>query len=148
MPSVQSLALQQYYGNPQNSFWWIMSRICGFDPNIDYSEKATAVGDAGFAIWDVLHDCERPGSADSNIVPGTERINDFARFFAEHNRVGLIAFNGAAAEKLFLRHCGELIQSSSDTRTVRLPSTSPAYAAMPKVDKLKNWQAVLEPQLR
>ena len=39
MPSVLSLATQQYYGNPRNAFWRIMGEIFCFDAEAPYAPR-------------------------------------------------------------------------------------------------------------
>jgi double-stranded uracil-DNA glycosylase len=38
MPSVASLAREQYYGHPQNAFWPIMGRLFGAGPDLPYDQ--------------------------------------------------------------------------------------------------------------
>ncbi len=148
MPSVISLREQQYYANPQNAFWWILSDILNFCLKLDYANRVAAVKRAGVAIWDVLLDCHRPGSADSAIVKASEQANDFYPLLKANPSVRLIAFNGTAAEAIFMRHCADALVDFPSIATARLPSTSPAYAAMPKTQKLAIWQKTIEPVLR
>ena len=78
MPSQISLKKQQYYANPRNSFWWIAGKIWNFSDSLNYSHRVLKVKAAGVAVWDVLSDCDRIGSLDSNIIRDSERVNDFA----------------------------------------------------------------------
>ena len=114
------------------------------DLSSDYELNVSAVTNAGFAIWDVLADCQRPGSLDSNIVRSSEKCNDFRQFLTNHPSIKLIAFNGKAAEQIFMRHCAELLSSNISDNTcvksVQLPSTSPAHARLNKHQKLALWQ--------
>ncbi len=148
MPSVISLRDQQYYANPQNAFWWILSELVDFCLQRDYADRIAAVKNAGVAIWDVLLDCHRPGSADSAIVQASEQANDFYPLLKANPSVRLIAFNGAAAEAIFMRHCANALVTFPAIATARLPSTSPAYAAMPKSQKLAIWRGTIEPVLK
>ena len=62
MPGVESLAQQQYYAHPRNSFWYIMARLFNFDMNADYSQKTAELIKNKIALWDVLNRCIRkPG---------------------------------------------------------------------------------------
>jgi hypoxanthine-DNA glycosylase len=142
MPSVKSLQHNEYYAHPQNSFWWIVSHVYGFATQLTYAERCEKLRDAGVALWDVLHDCERAGSADNKISRGSEVVNDFGRFSASFSNLRLIAFNGRAAETVFMRCCDEFLGQVNVT-TVCLPSTSPAYASMPREEKLERWKTLL-----
>ena len=143
MPSVQSLQRQQYYANPRNSFWWIMAQLFGFSDELSYAQKCNALIEAGVAVWDVLRDCDRPGSADSDIVRESEQPNDFINFFQRYPSLKLIGFNGRAAQAIFMRHCAEQLDSKHAPKMILLPSTSPAYAAMSREQKLDKWRELI-----
>jgi hypoxanthine-DNA glycosylase len=138
MPSVMSLAAQQYYGNPRNAFWRITGDIFGFDPSLEYEERTDALRGCGVAVWDVLRLCRRQGSLDSAIEPDSMVANDFEAFFDTCPAIDRVFFNGAAAEKNYLRLAG----ISRPLRYRRLPSTSPAQT-MPYADKLQAWREAL-----
>ena len=59
---IASLAAQQYYAHPRNTFWRIMGDVIGVDPRADYYARLGALRAAGVGLWDVLHICDRPGS--------------------------------------------------------------------------------------
>ena len=42
-PSVQSLAMRQYYANPRNAFWAITAALFGFDAAAPYEERLGAL---------------------------------------------------------------------------------------------------------
>jgi hypoxanthine-DNA glycosylase len=138
MPSVLSLAAQQYYGNPRNGFWRITGDIFGFDPDSDYRLRTAALRGCGVAVWDVLRLCRREGSLDSAIEPGSMVANDFEPFFTAHPAIDRVFFNGAAAEKNYMRLAG----IDRPLRYRRLPSTSPAQT-MRYEDKLAAWRSAL-----
>lgn len=95
------------------------------------------------AVWDVLARSIRPGSMDADIRLGGARANDFEGFFVAHPEIRMIAFNGRKAEQLFEKFVG--IQTMGESvRRVGLPSTSPAYAAMPFSGKLLAWRQALQ----
>jgi len=138
MPSVLSLAAQQYYGNPRNGFWRITGDIFGFDPDSDYRYRTAALRGCGVAVWDVLRLCRREGSLDSAIEPHSMVANDFEPFFATHPAIDRVFFNGAAAEKNYMR----LARVDRPLHYRRLPSTSPAQT-MRYEDKLAAWRSAL-----
>ena len=133
MPSAMSLAAQQYYGNPRNAFWRIMGEIFRFEAEAPYQERTAALRASGVAVWDVLGSCRRVGSLDSAVEPDSMVPNDFRALLDEHSAIERVMFNGAAAEKNFVRLVG------LDLRSVRLPSTSPAQT-MRYADKLAAWR--------
>ncbi|GAT11705.1 DNA-deoxyinosine glycosylase [Mycolicibacterium novocastrense] len=138
MPSVMSLAAQQYYGNPRNAFWHIMAEVFGFAADAPYEQRCAALTAGGFAVWDVLRSCRREGSLDSAVKPESMVPNDFQAFFDQHDGIERVLFNGAAAEKNFTR----LVAVSNDLHYRRLPSTSPAQT-MRFADKLAVWREAL-----
>ena len=81
MPSVMSLAAQQYYANPRNAFWRITGEIFGFDAGAPYEDRTAALRAHGVAVWDVLRACRRKGSLDSAVEPDSMVANDFGPLF-------------------------------------------------------------------
>src|SRR4051794_29459845 len=103
MPSVMSLAADEYYGNPRNAFWRITGEVFGFAADAPYADRVQALRGHGVAVWDVLRSCVRPGSLDSAVRRDTMVPNDFAGFFASHGGIERVLFNGAAAETNYRR---------------------------------------------
>ena len=144
MPSVASLARQQYYGHERNAFWPIMGRLLGAGPELPYDERQRVLGERGVAVWDVLGECYREGSLDTSIVPESETANDFSTFFQEHPQIRAIFFNGSKAEAAFRRHVLPTVaELGREFRYTRLPSTSPAHAGRTFRQKLAAWRAVV-----
>ncbi len=147
MPGQASLYHQEYYAHTRNSFWWIMSELYEFDFNIGYEARCSALKAAGVSVWDVLHDCARPGSLDSAIVRDSERVNDFELFFRSHTSINRLIFNGAAAHTIFKRHHKGLLErlakQNSNFKWACCPSTSPAHASVSKYDKLAAWRTAI-----
>lgn len=135
LPSQRSLRERQYYGHPQNAFWWIMSRLLNFDPSLDYSARTRLLTQHHIAVWDVIASCIRPGSMDADIDAASVRPNDFSVFFQKTPSLKAIAFNGKAAQGLFRKHAG----ADWPVDLLLLPSTSPAYASITKDAKLEAW---------
>ncbi|MEM9055848.1 MAG: DNA-deoxyinosine glycosylase [Pseudomonadota bacterium] len=138
MPGVRSLAAGEYYAHRQNAFWRILAELLDFDADTPYASRVAALKRGRVAVWDVIASCERQGSMDADIRAPT--ANDFAGFFARHGAVGHVFCNGTTAFRLWQRCVAPTV---SEALTVaRLPSTSPAYAAMSFADKLNAWSAV------
>jgi len=143
MPSQISLAEQRYYANPANAFWWLMAQLIGFPLDLTYTQRSQCLTNAGYAIWDVLQDCEREGSLDSNIVRASEQPNDIEALLSDNPSVKKIGFNGRAAQTIFKRH-NKLASRTLPLRQCLLPSTSPAHASMTKQQKLQAWCTALQ----
>ena len=141
MPGRASLAARQYYAHPRNAFWPIMGRLLGFDVAQDYLTRVEALSGAGVAVWDVLDSCHRPGSLDFAIDERSLVVNDLAGFLAGHRAIKRVFFNGSAAARLFDRHLGAILNVTG-LQLTRLPSTSPAHAALTFAQKLAAWRVV------
>jgi hypoxanthine-DNA glycosylase len=139
MPGRASLAAGRYYAHPRNAFWPIAAALVGFDPAAPYAQRTRALKAARIALWDVLHSCTRPGSLDSRIAAGI--ANDFRGFFRRHRRIRRVYFNGAKAEACFAKLVRPRIDAPG-LRFARLPSTSPAHAAISFERKLAAWRVV------
>ncbi|NQZ54351.1 MAG: DNA-deoxyinosine glycosylase [Piscirickettsiaceae bacterium] len=141
MPSIKSLQQQQYYAHPRNAFWPIMSELFDMQKDWDYQQRCEHLLKNKVAVWDVLKACQRKGSLDQHIEPQSMIANDFNAFFQRHRYIRQIFFNGAKAEQVFDQHVlptltGKINQISFQ----RLPSTSPAHAAMTLEQKFHIWQ--------
>jgi len=146
MPGVVSLAAGQYYAHPRNAFWPIMGALYGARPGLAYGKRIACLKRHGVALWDVLQACEREGSLDADIRADSLQINDFAGFLRAHPRIDRVIFNGATAHRLYRRQVlSTLSASARDLRLLRMPSTSPAHAAMSFAAKLEAWRAALSP---
>ena len=150
MPGVASLEAARYYAHPRNAFWPIVTTLLGEPPEAPlppYRTRLARLRRAGIALWDVLAECERPGSLDGAIRRPSERPNDVVGLCARHPELRAIAFNGQTAARLYARHVAPLAAVDEDIALLTLPSTSPAYAALPLAEKRSRWHAALGPLL-
>lgn len=146
MPGAASLAAGQYYAHPQNGFWRILGALYGFSAEAPYPLRVRALQAAGIAVWDVLQSCERAGSLDARIARASEVPNSLPDFLGSHPALRLIAFNGSLAQQAFARHVAPRLAerpAMHPVELVRLPSTSPAHAALSFADKLAAWRHAL-----
>ncbi len=140
MPGQESLAAGQYYANRRNAFWKIIGQLFGFDPDAPYETRLHELKTARIALWDVLQSCTRAGSLDAKIDANSITVNDFRRFFDTHEKIRTVLFNGAKAEEAYRRHVLPSV-STLPANYLRLPSTSPAHAALSYEQKLQAWRA-------
>ncbi|NTW53156.1 MAG: DNA-deoxyinosine glycosylase [Chlorobiaceae bacterium] len=143
VPGEESIRQQRYYGHGRNAFWPLMERLLGDGSSLDYPARLALLMDSGIALWDVLASATRTGSLDSAIVAGSEVPNDIVGFLDSHPKITHIFFNGAKAEESFKRHNGKRI-TDGRVQLVRLPSTSPANAAINFDAKLQAWIVVVD----
>ena len=140
LPGKRSLEEQRYYAQPRNSFWRIMGAMFAAGPELAYAERTRRLTQQGIALWDVVASAERPGSLDSAIVTSSVTVNDFRSLFSAHRELEAVYFNGAKAAELYQRHVlPTLAADYAHIRYQRLPSTSPAHAAMRYEEKLERW---------
>lgn len=145
MPGERSLQEQQYYAHPHNIFWEIMGDLFGAGRNMPYPERLRILKKHRVALWDVVFQCRRQGSLDTNIHMASVIPNDFISLFSRCPHIDTVFFNGHKAEQLFrkrvlpylLQENGEQAQS---LQLLRLPSTSPAHAALTKAQKKARWR--------
>lgn len=141
MPGAASLAARQYYAHPRNSFWRIIADIFAGGADLPYRARLRLLRENGFALWDVLGSCVRPGSSDSAIT--APEPNGLPAFFKAHPGIKKVFFNGSKAEECYRRHVLPLLPPSLELEYRRLPSTSPAHASLPYASKLAAWKAAL-----
>jgi TDG/mug DNA glycosylase family protein len=134
MPGPQSLRLGQYYAHPQNAFWPIISSLVGVDTPDDYAERRALIECRPLILWDVLGRCRRKGALDAHIRDA--QPNDLKGLIEAYPGLELVALNGGKAAADF-RRLGLSIPS------VRLPSTSPAYASLSRDQKIELWRAAV-----
>lgn len=142
MPGEASLQAGQYYAHRRNLFWPILCELMGNDPELAYAGRIAAMKSARIALWDVLASCARTGSLDARIKRVSRVPNDFVKFLAAHRSITHVFFNGAEAEQAFM----QLVRPGLADRKLlyrRLPSTSPAYAALTRRQKLAAWRVIV-----
>lgn len=136
-PGARSLALQQYYGHPQNHFWRILGALWGVDlPAMDYAGRIQVLRERGLGLWDVYGACEREGSLDTAIR--NAQVNDFAGLARGCPQLQAIAHNGGESFR-HARHAQAL-----GLPVYRLPSTSPANASWSFERKRDAWAEVFQ----
>ena len=143
IPSKKSLLAGQYYAHNRNSFWPIMSDLVEATRTLPYMLRINILKSNGIALWDVLASCARESSLDSDIDQTSARANNFELFLSTHPNITDIFFNGAMAEKCFNKLVLHKLKPNL-IRYTRLPSTSPAHAAMTYNQKLEAWKVILQ----
>jgi TDG/mug DNA glycosylase family protein len=143
-PGDLSLKNQRYYAHPRNSFWRIMAELLDFDVKSTYLDRVEILKEKKIALWDVLYCCKRTGSLDSAIEADSIVVNDFNDFFLSHPNLNATFFNGARAETEFRKRVApEMSPHYQDVPLCRLPSTSPAMAALSVEQKTDAWRVIL-----
>lgn len=141
-PGVASLAAQRYYAHPRNAFWPLMEALLA-EPGLAqrrYEQRLQALQARGIALWDAVAACEREGSLDSAIRHA--QPSGLADLVARLPRLRAIACNGATAHREVTR-----LLPGAPWPLHRLPSTSPAHAALDLASKHEAWRQALQPVL-
>ena len=134
-PGGISLQRQEYYANPKNQFWCLVSDVVGDDiTGLSYPERLNCLLKYGIGLWDVIASCKRQGSRDPSIR--CAQRNDIPVLLKKYPGIKAIFFNGRKAQKAFLP-----MATICRIPAYYLPSSSPAYA-IPYERKLKAWLAV------
>ncbi|MGJ0486356.1 MAG: DNA-deoxyinosine glycosylase [Methylomicrobium sp.] len=143
MPSKVSKAKDQYYGHAKNAFWPIMGQLFGADPELCYGLRKGVLMTHGVAVWDVLKTCYRVSSLDGDIEMDSIVVNDFNDFFSRHEQIRHVFFNGMTPEKIYRKYILPTLPERFDYLVYhRLPSTSPANAALSLAQKMEAWQEI------
>lgn len=139
LPGEKSLERGQYYANPTNQFWQLLTEVNGPCP-VDYQERIQWLFQHGYGLWDVLSHADRQGSADADIQNPV--ANDFTRLEQELPSLQRLCFTSQKAAFLF-----DSLVPPSDYLTrvekIILPSPSAAYASISLMQKGKIWKMYL-----
>ncbi|QCP51653.1 DNA-deoxyinosine glycosylase [Trinickia violacea] len=121
-----------------NRFWHLVGDVIDEDlPAMDYAHRLDTLLAHRIGLWDVIAQARREGSLDSRIRD--HATNDFAALVATLPNLAAVAFNGGTAAKIGML---ALAESHAALDFVRLPSSSPAYAAVPYAEKLQAWETL------
>ncbi|MGV3554816.1 MAG: DNA-deoxyinosine glycosylase [Croceibacterium sp.] len=138
LPGDRSLAAGRYYAHPQNQFWRLIGDVIGQDlAAFEYEARLRALRGAGIGLWDTVASATRRGSLDAAIRDAEH--NPLAELVASLPDLRAVAFNGATSARI-----GRSLLEGSACRLLTLPSSSPAYAAMPLAEKLRLWRGIGE----
>lgn len=139
MPSPKSREVGFYYGHPQNRFWRVLAALFDEPVATTNERRRDQLLRHHIALWDVLASCEIEGASDASITGAVP--NDLARVL-DAAPIEAVFCTGARAAELYTRFC----EPRTGMPCVKLPSTSPANAAV-KLDELVEAYGALLPHL-
>ncbi|HOP06100.1 MAG TPA: DNA-deoxyinosine glycosylase [candidate division Zixibacteria bacterium] len=134
LPSDESIRKQEYYGNKQNRFWYLIGTAIGREiHHISYEVKIETLLERGIGLWDIYARGQRQGSADSSIKTST--LNDFTVLKDRCPQLQVVCFNGlkAASQRKTIEEMGY--------RTLTLLSSSSANAGRDR-QRLRQWRSL------
>jgi TDG/mug DNA glycosylase family protein len=138
LPGVRSLAERRYYAHPRNLFWRLMGGVVGHDlESLAYEERLAALLAAKVGLWDTVASASRRGSLDAALRDA--EYNRLVELAASLPQLRAVGFNGKTAARIGMPQL-----ACSGLALIPLPSSSPAYAAMPLAAKEKLWSALGE----
>ena len=136
-PSVKSREQGFFYGHPQNRFWKVLSAVFKDPLPGTVEEKKAFLLKNRVALYDVIDSCEITGSSDAsirNVVPA-----DLLPIL-KTAKISRIYCNGGKAFELYRKY--QLPVTGTDA--FRLPSTSPANAALSLEQLVSIWSVIRE----
>ena len=119
-PSVKSRAVDFYYGNKQNRFWNMLSKVLNENIPDEIEEKKKILKKHHIALWDVIQESDLKGSSDLELTKSNNITKDFSFLLPPNTKIEKILCNGKTAFTLFQKLC------KTDLPVVCLSSTSPA----------------------
>lgn len=138
LPGDASLRAAQYYAHPRNLFWQLIGSAAGIEdlPALPYEDRLAALLGRGIGLWDVARSARRRGSLDAAMRDVSHA--DLPALAARLPQLAAIGFNGATAARIGRR----MMVNHPRIALIDLPSSSPAYAAMTRAEKLARWSAL------
>lgn len=127
-----------FYANGRNQFWPIMQEVYGIELNTTKQQKRLFER-LNMALADIIYSCERHKNSnlDTNLFNIIYNVNGILDIINNY-KIQKIFFTSRNAEKLFRK-----VFKNITIETICLPSPSPRYAAMSKLDKIKLYKSML-----
>ncbi len=134
LPGEASLAAARYYANPRNQFWLLVGSVIGQDLGVlDYETRLSTLLDHGVGLWDSIGTATRKGSLDTAIR--NVEANPLAHLVSTLPALKAVAFNGGKSAAIGAPQ----LAGEERLTLLRLPSSSPAHAALSFEAKLAQW---------
>ncbi len=136
-----------FYANGRNQFWPIMEEVYGKNFKTKSQQQDIFV-QLEMALSDIILSCERKNNSNLdvnlyNVVYNTKALQSIIRKYPLER----IYFTSRHVENLFRKLFKEMIINYAKIELITLPSPSPRYAAMTKVEKVIKYKELL-PKLK
>jgi len=119
-----------------------MASFYGFSAELPYAERIALLQQQALVLWDVLQQCQRQGSLDSQIQKQQLKCHDFQSLLSQHSGIQTVLCNGGTAYQLWQKHVTPTLSTSINV--IKMPSTSPAYATLKRAEKCAIWHQQLQ----
>ena len=129
-----------FYGNKRNQFWSILEEIYRIKLQTR-KEKQKLFTALDMAITDIIYQCERKrkSNLDNNLINIVYAVEDIT-WILETNNITKIFFTSRFVETKFR----QLFKNIRPTvKLIALPSPSPRYARMNKLEKIARYRELL-----
>lgn len=136
-PSPISRKHQEYYANPSNRFWRLLSAAFNTDDLTagSYDEKKKLLETQEIALWDMVESCEIIDAADNHIKNPV--WNDIPAFLSDHSSIKQIILNGSTAHRMFLKIFKDRTDSVTSCGCLSTSAANQKYGAWPLL--MENW---------
>lgn len=131
-----------FYGTKRNLFWPIMEEVYGKQLK-SKEEKQNLFAILGIGITDIILSCERRSNSNLDMNLINIVLNHEVTKILKHNKIKKIFFSSKFVETLFRKHFKKLVLEYTETELITLPSPSPRYAAMSKIQKINRYKELL-----
>lgn len=132
-----------FFGTKHNQFWPILESVFGIELKTK-TDKQKLFSKLQMAITDTILECERSENtnADNNLINIVYNTKAITKIISE-NKIKSIFFSSKMAEKIYKQNFKELIATNTEVNLITLPSPSPRYAAMTKLEKIMRYRELL-----
>src|SRR5258708_7565984 len=132
-----------FYANGRNQFWPIMQEVYGLEFSTKRQQQKLFI-QLEMALADIILSCERRNNSNLdvnlfNIVYNIQAIKDILK----KNKIKKIFFTSRYVENLFNKLFKEFNWAIDKTELICLPSPSPRYAQMTKLEKISRYKRLL-----
>lgn len=132
-----------FFANGRNQFWPIMEEV--YKVSLDTKEKQQKLfNKLKMAITDIILSCERKdhSNLDMNLTNITLNTKAITSIFGVYE-IKKVYFSSRFAEKLFRKYFKTTIEKYPKLEMCTLPSPSPRYATMSKLEKIAKYIEML-----
>jgi hypoxanthine-DNA glycosylase len=131
-----------FYGSRRNQFWPMIEEVYEIKL-LDKKSRQRLFTKLSIAIADMIYQCERKdsNSLDSNLINLVFNTKGLNTLF-KNNPLQKVFFSSRFVEKQFRKNFKDLVIKYSSVKFITLPSPSPRYAAMSRVEKIKRYKEI------
>ena len=131
-----------FYANGRNQFWPIMEEVYGLQLDTKAKQQQLFI-QLEMALADIVLSCERKKNSNLDINLVNCVYNTAIKDIIKKNKVKKIFFTSRYVETLFKKHFIDIVQQHPEVELICLPSPSPRYATMTKIQKVIKYRELL-----